>query len=173
MKVAILAVLLLVSAASAQDNLLAVSATLPDALAEPASPISAAITPAVPEIIVPAVNAIEVVPSSVPDAPSTRKFWTLENKINFSIFAAELAADAITTQRGLDRGMREANPLARPFVTHGAGGQAAASAIGMGMALGTAYVLHRTGHYKAERIAVRLMLAGEGFAVGQNIAVLH
>jgi hypothetical protein len=111
--------------------------------------------------------------NAVPDAPSARKFWTLENKINFSIFAGELTADAITTQRGLSRGMREANPLARPFVTHGAGGQAAASAIGMGMAVGTAYLLHRTHHYKAERIAVRLMLAGEGFAVGQNIAVLR
>jgi hypothetical protein len=172
MKVAILAVLVLVSAASAQDNLVAMGATLPDSLAEPASS-SRAMTPSVPDVIVPAANAIEFIPAPVPDAPSARKFWTLENKINFSIFAAEVAADAITTQRGLDRGMREANPLARPLVTHGAGGQAAASAIGMGMALGTAYLLHRTGHYKAERIAVRLMLAGEGFAVGQNIAVLH
>jgi len=127
----------------------------------------------VPEVIIPAANAIELTSASVPDAPSAHKFWTLENKINFSVFAAELTADAITTQQGLNRGMREANPLARPFVTHGAGGQAAASAIGMGMVLGTAYLLHRTGHYKAERIAVRLMLAGEGYAVGQNIALLR
>jgi hypothetical protein len=172
MRVAILAVMVLANVASAQDSLVAMSSTPADALAAPASPASA-LTPSVPDVIVPAANVIEVIPASVPDAPSTRKFWTFENKINFSIFAAELAADAVTTQRGLDRGMREANPLARPLVTHGAAGQAAASAIGMSMALGTAYFLHRTGHYKAERIAVRLMLAGEGFAVGQNIAVLH
>ena len=34
----------------------------------------------------------------VPDAPSTRRFWSAENKIDLSIFAGQLAADAITTQ---------------------------------------------------------------------------
>ncbi len=168
MKIAILAVLVLVGAANAQDILIATNAQPATANATPAAtPVPLA------EGLVPIANAIEVVPNAVPDAPSTRKFWTLENRINFSIFATELAADAITTQRGLNRGMREANPLARPFVTHGAGGQAAASTIGFGMGVGAAYWLHRTHHYKAERIAVRVMLAAEGIAVGQNIALLR
>jgi len=168
MRIAILAVLVLVGAANAQDTLVASNASPAAANATPvATPVPLA------EGMVPIANALEVVPNAVPDAPSTRKFWTLENKVNFAIFAAELTADAITTQRGLNHGMREANPLARPFVTHGAGGQAAASAIGLGMAVGTAYWLHRTHHYKAERIAVRIMLATEGIAVGQNIAVLR
>src|SRR5438094_6194224 len=34
----------------------------------------------------------------VPDAPSTRRFWSAENKIDLSIFAGQLAADAITTR---------------------------------------------------------------------------
>ena len=135
MKVAFFAVLLLVSAANAQENLVATDA--------------------------------------VQDAPSTKKFWGRENKVNFSLFAAELTADAITTQRGLSYGMREANPLARPLVSRGAAGEAAASALGFGCSLGTAYVLHRTHHYKAERIAVRLMLAVEGAVVAQNVAGLR
>lgn len=106
------------------------------------------------------------------DAPTPR-FWGLENKIDFSIFAGQLAADAITTQRGLGRGFREANPIAAPFVNHGAAGSAAASALSFGAGLGVAYMLHRTHHYKAERVAVRLMLAGEGAVVGHNIALLR
>ena len=62
----------------------------------------------------------------VPDAPSTRRFWSAENKIDLSIFAFQLAADAITTQRGLSEGFREVNPLMRPLVTRGAAGQATA-----------------------------------------------
>jgi hypothetical protein len=34
-------------------------------------------------------------------------------------------------------------------------------------------MLHRTHHYKAEHIAVRLMLAGEGAVVGRNIELLR
>jgi hypothetical protein len=169
MKAVLLAALFLVNVANAQEHL------VPSQTA-PATAIVASISPvAAPESIniEPVANAVTGNSSVVPDAPSTRKFWTLENKINFSIFTAELAADAITTQRGLNNGMREANPLARPFVTRGAGGQAAASVLGLGLAVGTAYWLHHTHHYKAERIAVRIMVAAEGIAVGQNIAVLR
>ena len=68
----------------------------------------------------------------VPDAPSMHKFWNTEDKIDFSIFAGQLAADAITTQRGLSEGFREVNPLMRPLVTRGAAGQATASALSFG-----------------------------------------
>ncbi|HEX4423881.1 MAG TPA: hypothetical protein VH079_00680 [Terriglobales bacterium] len=112
------------------------------------------------------------VASNQPTAP-TPKFWGMENKIDFSIFAGQLAADSITTQRGLGNGFREANPLAAPFVNRGAPGAAAASALSLGAGIGVAYMLHRTHHYKAEHMAVRLMLAGEGTAVGRNIALLR
>src|SRR3989440_9015128 len=64
-----------------------------------------------------------VATENVPDAPSTRRFWSAENKIELSIFAVQLTADAITTQRGLSEGFREGNPLIRPLVTRGVAGQ--------------------------------------------------
>jgi hypothetical protein len=105
----------------------------------------------------------------LPNAPSTRKFWSLENKVDFSILAGQIAVDAITTQRGLSEGMRETNPIIRPLVTRGAAGEAAASGIGFGFAVGTAYLLHQTHHYTAERIATRTMLAVEGGFVANNL----
>ena len=114
-----------------------------------------------------------VAANPVPDAPNPQKFWSRENKIDFSIFAGQLAADAITTQQGLDKGFREANPVMRPLVTRGAPGEAAASVLGLGFGVGTAYVLHKTHHYKAERIAVRTMLAVEGGFVANNLLRLH
>ena len=109
----------------------------------------------------------------IPDAPSAQKFWSTENKIEFSIFAGQLAADAITTQRGLSKGLREMNPLMRPLVTRGVAGQATASALSFGAGLGTVYLLRATHHYRAERITLRLILAGEAALVGHNIALIH
>lgn len=114
-----------------------------------------------------------VATNPAPNAPIPQKFWSQENKIDFSIFAGQLAADAITTQQGLDRGFREANPVMRPLVTRGAAGEAGASVLGFGFGVGTAYVLHKTHHYKAERIAVRTMLAVEGGFVANNLARLY
>jgi hypothetical protein len=111
--------------------------------------------------------------SSLPDAPSQRPFWTVESKVNFGILAALVAADGITTQRGLNQGMREMNPLMRPFVTRGAAGEAAGSALGFGAGVGVAYLLHCSHHYKAERIAMKMMIAGEGAFVANNIVAIR
>src|SRR3989449_10670377 len=96
----------------------------------------------------------------VPDAPSTRRFWSAENKIDLSIFAGQLAADAITTQKGLSEGFREVNPLMRPLVTRGVAGQATASALRFCAGLGKGYLLPVTHHYPAQRITLPLILAG-------------
>jgi|SRR5438309_12051749 len=114
-----------------------------------------------------------VVTDYLPATPSTQKYWSTENKINFSILAAQVAADAITTQRGLNQGLREANPLMRPLVTRGVVGQTTASALSFGAGLGTVYLLHVMHHYRAERITMRLILAGEGAIVAHNIALLR
>ena len=126
-------------------------------------------------LLIGAANAQEklVMTGKVPDAPSTHRFWSTENKIDFSIFAGQVAADAFTTQRGLNRGFREVNPLMRPLVTRGVPGQATASALSFGAGLGTVYLLHITRHYRAEHITLRLILAGEGALVGHNIALLR
>ena len=111
--------------------------------------------------------------SALPDAPSQRPFWTVENKVNVSILAGLVAADAFTTQRGLKQGLREVNPVMRPFVTRGAAGQAAGSALGFGAGVGVVYLLHRSHHYKAERMAMRLIVAGEGGFVANNILAIR
>jgi hypothetical protein len=110
----------------------------------------------------------------LPDAPShSRPFWTVENKIDVGILGTLVVADAITTQRGLSEGFHEANPLMRPFVTRGAAGESVGSALGFGAGLGAVYLLHRTHHYKAERITMRLMVGVEGAVVANNIAQLR
>ena len=111
--------------------------------------------------------------SALPDAPSQRRFWTVENKVNVSILAGLVAADAVTTQRGLNQGLREVNPVMRPFVTRGAAGEATGSALGFGAGVGVVYLLHRTHHYKAERITMRLIVAGEAGFVANNIIAIR
>ncbi len=111
--------------------------------------------------------------SVLPDAPSQQPFWTVENKVNVGILAGLIAADAITTQRGLNQGLREVNPVMRPFVTRGAAGEAAGSAVGFGAGVGVVYLLHCSHHYKAERIMMRLILAGEGGFVANNIIAIR
>jgi|ERR1035438_7268723 hypothetical protein len=110
---------------------------------------------------------------ALPDAPSQRRFWTAENTVSVGILAGLVAADGITTQRGLNEGFREVNPVMRPFATRGATGEAAGSALGFGAALGVAYWLHHTHHYKAERIAMRAMVAGEAGFVVNNIVQIR
>ena len=111
---------------------------------------------------------------ALPDAPSQqRHFWTLENKVSVGVLAGLITADAITTQRGLNQGLRETNPLMRPSVTRGAAGEAAGSALGFGAGVGVVYLLHRTHHYKAERITMRLIVAGESGFVANNIMAIR
>ena len=110
-----------------------------------------------------------------PPAPSPiqRSFWTVENKLDLSILAGLVAADGITTQRCLNQGLRELNPVMRPFATRGAPGEAVGSALGFGAGIGVVYLLHRSHHYKAERITMRLMVAGEAGFVANNIVALR
>jgi hypothetical protein len=110
---------------------------------------------------------------ALPDAPSQHHFWTVENKVSVSLLAGLITADAITTQRGLNEGLREVNPVMRPFVTRGAGGEAVGSALGFGAGVGVVYLLHRSHHYKAERITMRLIVAGEAGFVANNIVAIR
>jgi hypothetical protein len=111
--------------------------------------------------------------SALPDAPSQHPFWTFENRVNVSILAGLVAADAFTTQRGLNQGLREVNPIMRPFVTRGATGEAAGSALGFGAGVGIVYLLHRSHHYRAERITMRLIVTGEAGFVANNIIAIR
>jgi Domain of unknown function (DUF5658) len=107
------------------------------------------------------------------DSPSQHPFWTIENKVDVGILAALVAADGMTTERGLNQGLHEANPFMRPFVTRGTAGEVAGFGLGFGAGVGVVYMLHRTHHYKAERIAMRLIVAGEGGFVASNIVQIR
>src|SRR5580700_11640554 len=107
------------------------------------------------------------------DAESQHPFWTVEKRVSVGILAGLVAADAITTQRGLNEGLREVNPVMRPFVTRGATGEAAGSALGFGAGVGIVYLLHRSHHYRAERITMRLIVVGEAGFVANNIIAIR
>jgi hypothetical protein len=104
------------------------------------------------------------------------KFLDKQNVALFAGSALMLAGDAITTQRVIYPGgcgnnyvgCRETNPVARPLVTQGWSGQLAASAISYGAAMGTAYLFHRTGHHRMERISSWSIIGIEGTMTAWN-----
>jgi hypothetical protein len=102
---------------------------------------------------------------------SKHKFFTRGSKVRMGILAGLVAADGISTQEILNSGghWREMNPLARPFVNKGAPGQAAASVLGMGFSVGTAYLLHKTGHHKLESLMLNASIAVETEVVSSNL----
>jgi hypothetical protein len=87
-------------------------------------------------------------------------FFDAKNIALFSIGAAVVASDSITTQRMVGTGrFEEQDPIAKPFVNNGWKGQALISAIGLGGSVGLSYVFHKLGHHKMERY-VGLSLIG-------------
>jgi hypothetical protein len=104
------------------------------------------------------------------------KFLDKQNVALFAVSALAIAGDAITTQRVIYPGgcgtrfidCREADPVARPLVTKGWSGQLAASAISYGAVMGTAYLFHRTGHHRMERISSWSIIGIEGTMTAWN-----
>ena len=113
--------------------------------------------------------AIPLLGQDVPEAPS-HSFFQRGSRIRMGLIAGLIAADGITTQHILtaDHGS-ELDPIARPLVVHGAGGQAAASVLGYAFSIGGAYFFHRTGHHKLERIMLNATIAVEAECVTSNL----
>jgi hypothetical protein len=63
-----------------------------------------------------------------------------------------MTADAITTQRDLARGDREADPFARPLVKYGWSGELSAMVLEIGAETLGMYGLHRIGRHRVERL---------------------
>lgn len=86
------------------------------------------------------------------------------------LIAGLIAADGITTQHILtaDHGW-EMNPIVRPLVVRGAGGQAAASVLGAAFSIGGAYLFHRSGHHKLERLMLNATIGVEAECVISNL----
>ena len=94
---------------------------------------------------------------NLPEAPMPR-----EAKIEFAVFAAEVAADGITTRMLYQRGCGENNPIAKPFVRAGVGGQVAASLLSVAAVGGAWAIFHRTHHDRMAKWMLRTLVAGEG-----------
>ncbi len=106
---------------------------------------------------------------ALPEAPS-HSFFERGNEIRMGVIAGLIAADGFTTQHILtvDHGS-EMDPLVRPLVIHGAGGQAAASVLGYAFSLGTSYLFHRTGHHKLEKLMLNTSIGVEAECVTSNL----
>lgn len=105
----------------------------------------------------------------LPESPS-HKFLDGQNVTAFAALGALVTIDAVHTQRQLQTGRyAEANPLARPFVSHGWSGQLAGSALGYGAALSLSYMLHRTNHHKIERWTTWFLVGAEAVNVTRNL----
>jgi hypothetical protein len=117
--------------------------------------------------------ALPVVAVATKKGPAVRTethgFLDRPAKFRFAILAGFIAADGITTQQVLNKGGHELNPVARPFVTHGAAGQLAASSIGYGAAITTSYLFHRTKHHKLERLFENAAIGIESECVVDNL----
>jgi hypothetical protein len=108
---------------------------------------------------------------SLPEAPS-HKFLDRQNAVAFTALGGLIAVDAVTTQRLISTGQfHEANPLWRPLVRRGWQGEMAASALGFGAAMSSAYMFHKTGHHKMERVATWLTVAIEAGNDARNLQI--
>lgn len=118
-----------------------------------------------------AVTEVPVIRQAVilPEAPTHRFFDKTNLWLHLNVMAAE-TGDLITTRRILQAGGREANPIARPLMQAGLGGQMAATyGLGEGTALLGSYLLHRTGHHRLERFVPITAMILESLATASNI----
>lgn len=86
---------------------------------------------------------------------STHRFVDVTNIALTGMESAALLADGIYTQRGLTRypeAFREADSLARPFVSRGWPGQVAGGALVVSADVGLRYWLHRKKRHRLERL---------------------
>jgi hypothetical protein len=107
--------------------------------------------------------------TSMPKAPSHRRFWDRENGILFASSAAFSAADFVVTKDNLSGGGRELNPVTRFFGTStpGLAMNFAGETAGV---VGLSYVFHKTGHHKLERAVSMLNISSSAMAVSFDLA---
>lgn len=92
---------------------------------------------------------------------SPHAFFDKKNTALIFVSLLGQTSDAITTQRFLRHGIREADPLARPLVKYGWSGQIALATLVNGGEIGGMYWLHKLHHHRIERmIPVPLAAAG-------------
>ena len=100
--------------------------------------------------------------------PQAQRFWTAERKILTGGLVSESIIDGVQTQRLLNIGRSETDPLARALDTHGIAGQVAACAIGVGASVGAQYLMHRLHHHRIAKWVGRIAFVAEGAVVVHN-----
>jgi hypothetical protein len=87
-------------------------------------------------------------------ASSSHRFFDATNIALTGVESAALLGDGIYTQQALTRYpeiFREADPIARPFVSRGWPGQIAGGGLFVTADVGLRYLLHRKKHHRLER----------------------
>ncbi|MFZ0964590.1 MAG: hypothetical protein WAO35_27340 [Terriglobia bacterium] len=121
----------------------------------------AAASPAAPALPVVAAPTVARRPASV------HKFINGPNVLMLGVSAAMMAADLATTKQALQvPGTRELNPLAQsPASSY------ALKFAGFGAGLAASYMMHRAGHYKAERTILMLIGGPSAIAAAHNAGI--
>lgn len=105
--------------------------------------------------------------SSQPPAPPVHKFFNRQNIALLGVSALVMTTDIATTRRALQvPGSREMTPLAQSPAALDT-----LKIVGFGAGLGISYLMHRTGHYKAERFALMLVAAPSAIAAVHNAGI--
>jgi hypothetical protein len=93
----------------------------------------------------------------------THRFFDRQNITVLTVHAIVMTADVVSTRRALQvPGTYEGNPLMRSQTT-----SIALKAASVGAGLGVAYMLHKSGHHKAERMVPAL------FGIPSAVAAVH
>jgi hypothetical protein len=152
--------------ASSPSNILAAPAT---SVAD-ASPASALPETPIPERALGVTEAPIIKPAvALPQAPSHRFFDRTNLMLHLGVIAGE-TGDLISTRSILEAGGSEANPIAKPLMRAGLGGEMLATyGLGEGTALLGSYLLHRSGHHRLERFVPFAAIVVEGLATASNI----
>jgi hypothetical protein len=102
-----------------------------------------------------------------PTPPPVHRFLDGQNICLHSINAIIMAADIASTHNALQApGTRELNPLAQSQ-----GGMIALKVAAVGAGLGIAYMLHKSGHHKAERVIPLIFGVPSGIAAAHNAGI--
>ena len=116
--------------------------------------------------------AVTVSAQELPNAPS-HKFWDRTNKALAITSGAFATADAITTQRGLNRGFYDKGSSHRIGLNKGAAGQAVFTVGILAVQGGSSYLLHKTGHHKLERLPWLVGIQQSSYGFIHNLRELN
>jgi hypothetical protein len=136
----------------------------------PANPSPVSTSPAnLGRVAAAPVVAYPVMANTLPEAPSSHKFWDNQNRALFATVAALSAADFAVTRANLQNGGRELNPVTRVFSgsTAGLAVNFAGETAGI---MGLSYYFHKTGHHQLERITPMLSIGASSFAVVYDLS---